>query len=321
MIPFGMDYNPQIDPKSVYPMPSTPAIQLLTRDRGVFRIMGLGGCCTFPDNTAMSYRLRDVRIYDAFTPRHYGELLRLATDWQATASPITKIKNINLVRLLNVKYIVTPPARDPGIQELVSEGSLTSVYEGNDGCIFLVRGYMPAAFIVHRIIIARDSSESLEALASPSFDPATIAVINEGNTKDFVNLTTTFPNHEQVNISQYESASVLIEVAAVTDGYVVLTDNYLPGWRAYVDETETPVLRVDHSFRAVFVHPGRHVIRFSYAPESFTIGLCMTIVAIGTTLTLVGYQRIRRYRAASPELDRLLQRTSVIESQMLEAPR
>ena len=303
MIPFGMDYNPQIAPGSVYPMPSTPAIQLLTQDRGVFRIMGLGGCCTFPDNIAMSYRLRDVRIYDAFTPQHYGELLRLATDWQATASPITKIKNINLVRLLNVKYIITPPAQDPGIQELVSEGSLTGVYEGKDARVFLVRGYIPAAFIVHQIVIARDSSESLEALASPSFDPATTAVIDEGNTKGFVNFTTTFPSQEQVNIIQYESTSVLIEVTAAKDGYVVLTDNYLPGWRAYVDGNETPILRADQSFRSVFVHEGRHMIRFSYAPESLTIGLCLTLVAFATMLALLGYQLVRSNMAASLELN------------------
>jgi len=43
-----------------------------------------------------------------------------------------------------------------------------------------------------------------------------------------------------------------------------VADNWYPAWRASVDGVETPVLRANHTLRAVPVGPGRHRVEMWY---------------------------------------------------------
>ena len=55
-------------------------------------------------------------------------------------------------------------------------------------------------------------------------------------------------------------------------GFLVLSDVYYPGWKAYVDGHVVPILRANHAFRAIWLREGRHDVRFVYAPRSFAVG-------------------------------------------------
>ncbi len=56
------------------------------------------------------------------------------------------------------------------------------------------------------------------------------------------------------------------------DGFVVLSDQFYPGWRAYVDGRESPIYRANYLFRAVPVPAGEHVVEFTYQPVSVGLG-------------------------------------------------
>jgi uncharacterized membrane protein YfhO len=60
-----------------------------------------------------------------------------------------------------------------------------------------------------------------------------------------------------------------------TSGLVVLADRWDSGWRAYVNDAEVPILRVNHAVRGVLVGPGASRIRFVYLPARFFIGLAI----------------------------------------------
>jgi uncharacterized membrane protein YfhO len=61
-----------------------------------------------------------------------------------------------------------------------------------------------------------------------------------------------------------------------TSGLVVLADRWDSGWRAYVNDVEVPILRVNHAVRGVLVGPGTSTIRFVYLPAGFFVGLAIT---------------------------------------------
>jgi hypothetical protein len=84
--------------------------------------------------------------------------------------------------------------------------------------------------------------------------------------------------------------TVTIRAASPTDGYLILSDAYYPGWRALIDGTPTPIELANSAFRAVKLTAGAHTIEFRYEPDSVKFGAMITIgcgliVIIGLTLT------------------------------------
>jgi hypothetical protein len=69
-----------------------------------------------------------------------------------------------------------------------------------------------------------------------------------------------------VRIEEYSPARVRLAVDAPSPGFVFLSDNDFPGWRASVDGTPARTLRAWISFRAVQVPAGRSTVDFVYRP-------------------------------------------------------
>ena len=79
----------------------------------------------------------------------------------------------------------------------------------------------------------------------------------------------------------------------------MLSDTYYPGWRAFVDGQEQPILRGDLLFRVVAVPAGEHVVEFRFEPASVRIGLLVSALALlvavaAVVLALAGAHRFTR---------------------------
>ena len=99
----------------------------------------------------------------------------------------------------------------------------------------------------------------------------------------------------------YETAQVTLSVEAPGPGYVVFSDTNYPGWGATVNGRDAPVLRANHSFKAVRVDAGRSEVRFRFRPRSLEIGaaLSASTLLLAAALWLVG--RRRRNKVAPPK--------------------
>jgi uncharacterized membrane protein YfhO len=76
----------------------------------------------------------------------------------------------------------------------------------------------------------------------------------------------------------------VVDLAGGESGYLVLSEAFFPGWRAYVDGVEAPVLRANYVFRAVPLPEGARQVTFSYQPASWRLGLAAS--ALGWVLVL-----------------------------------
>jgi uncharacterized membrane protein YfhO len=66
-----------------------------------------------------------------------------------------------------------------------------------------------------------------------------------------------------------------------TPGIVVLADIDYPGWRLSIDDQPAPIHRVNGFMRGAAVSAGRHRLIYTYEPRVFSIGLAISVGALG----------------------------------------
>jgi uncharacterized membrane protein YfhO len=71
-----------------------------------------------------------------------------------------------------------------------------------------------------------------------------------------------------------------MDVNPVVPSILVVSQTYYPGWKAYVDGASVPITLADYAFPSIFVEPGLHLVRFSFEPWTFKLGLTLTILAV-----------------------------------------
>jgi uncharacterized membrane protein YfhO len=81
-----------------------------------------------------------------------------------------------------------------------------------------------------------------------------------------------------------------------------VADAWYPGWHAWVDGAETPVLPVNALFRGVALGPGRHRVEMRFVPWTFRVGAATSMVAACAVLILAAPWPRRRGRR--PSVDR-----------------
>ncbi len=70
----------------------------------------------------------------------------------------------------------------------------------------------------------------------------------------------------EVELEEYEPNSLRFQMEAPSDGWLMVTDRYAPGWRAQIDGEEVEILCAGLIFRGLRVTRGRHLIDFKFRP-------------------------------------------------------
>ncbi len=135
---------------------------------------------------------------------------------------------------------------------------------------------LPRAFVVQQARTAASEQEALDLLRSPAFDLAGEVILVDGKARE----TGSAGAESSARIVSYAPEEVRIQASIDSPGYLMLTDAYYPGWQAEVDGAPAPIERADLYFRAVYLTPGTHEIRFSYTPSTASVGLGLSLAAL-----------------------------------------
>jgi hypothetical protein len=185
------------------------------------------------------------------------------------------------------------------LSQFFAKDKYSTVFESTNVVIQENRQVFPRAFAVPEAIVADSSYQALDLLAHGPIQPRRQVVLETDQPAEPASPGTMPPAasdrlggaYGEVEILDYRNERVEIQVES-DGGYLVLADAHYPGWRAYVDGYETPVLRADYLFRAVELPPGAHLVKFRYEPASFGAGsqigrLALALAAIALLATLV----------------------------------
>jgi hypothetical protein len=89
-----------------------------------------------------------------------------------------------------------------------------------------------------------------------------------------------------------ENTSVKIESESSTDGFLVLSDLFYPGWKATVDGQPQEIVRSDYVLRGLPLKPGKHAVEFRYEPTYLLSGGCISILGL-LMLLGVGFKALK----------------------------
>lgn len=111
-------------------------------------------------------------------------------------------------------------------------------------------------------------------------------------------------------VTDHQANVVQIRTRSVSPSILVLSENFYPGWRAYVDGESAEILRVNYNLRGLALSEGEHVVEFVYRPYSVLIGLAIsTLTTLGLFLWVMG--RLERlFQAVNRKRGRLVRRES-----------
>jgi len=140
---------------------------------------------------------------------------------------------------------------------------------------------LPRAFVAPAAETAADDTAARARLADPTFDPATEVILAGSSPQPAAPASTTKVSLPAA-ITAYAPEDV--RVSAQGAGYLVLTDAWYPGWKAWVDGAPAPILRADLMFRAVYLLPGSHAVEFRFEPDSVKWGLWLSGIALAVWL-------------------------------------
>jgi O-antigen/teichoic acid export membrane protein len=260
-----------------------------------FTTFDLPGAKTFNANVGMYYGWQDVRGYDSIIPRQYVQLMnriapqenellynRIAPLYSNVAGDPYAILDNPLLDLLNVKYVLTEQViPNPSWQEIYRDEAI-GVYENSE--------VLPRVFIAREARVLPTSEQPLleSDLANTVFIEQTPSEENA--------LIPASPQLADATISRATANELFVDVNLSDRGWLVLSDAYFPGWKAYLrpfggdeqSERELTIYRADGAFRTVYLpDDGQWTVRFVYTPMSFKLGLYISFLA-GMALLLLG---------------------------------
>ena len=204
------------------------------------------------------------------------------TDFLYFASHLDPSRQVKLFRALNIGYLVS-------FQPLSAEGiTLKKQFPQYYSWLYEVEKPIPRAYIVDKSAAETNPDRILRRLSSAEFDPTREVILDRE-----ISNRPTRPLTGTSKIVRYDNRVITIQTSANDHGILVLADSYYPGWKAYVDGKERPILRANHFFRAVALPDGDHVVEFKYDPLSFKIGAWISVFTIISIMAITWFVYVR----------------------------
>ncbi|MBI1816115.1 MAG: YfhO family protein [Deltaproteobacteria bacterium] len=213
---------------------------------------------------------------------------------------------LRLADLMSLRFIVLHKITMPFRQALESQG-WTAAFDAMHGQFMVYENPnpLPRAYVANDLLVAANAESAMQMLTQADFEARRSVVLEPG---EGMALTPHASSHESsgtitpATIVVYEPMRVVINARSASDGYLVLTDTFYPGWKVAVDGQSQSIVRANALFRAVAIPAGEHTVTFVYDPLSFKLGAAMTLLALGVlAVAAVAAFRTRRVQVTRAE--------------------
>jgi hypothetical protein len=264
------------DPTFLAPDESIRFLQGRQAAGEVFRVYDLGWhpgieAPVYDDNVLAKHRLEQLAGHHGNEIGRYRELV--GGDRAFNVAP----SQLRLLHLANVEYIVLG-------QRIEGQAGFEEVFIGSRSAVYRNTAALPRAYLAGTVEVVPDAS-AVERLLSEGFDMRTTVLLPEALPPGMAVEADPEGTVEWVDRGLDEYS---LRVTSDRPALLVISDNYYPAWRAAVDGEDTPILRANHTFRAIAVAAGEHTVRLRYdsslLDRSALVSSAVLVLLLGTGL-------------------------------------
>jgi len=305
-------------------------VEFLQKDQGIYRVLPLESRTVGPLYIGPSYRQNNadyLMLYGIQSAGGYhGNQLGRYQEFIGSPGTIMFRDAQNLrypafLAALDVKYLIG--LRLPGPEDFerlspqdqqtlyaiysdlapwldTTTSSFRPVFAGQRYVIYRNYGQHSRAWLCANVEVIGENEAILTRMKRVNFDPLKTVILEEkpeGWRPSADPSDTTSPG--QVQITRYEPNVIEIAADVKRPAVLVLSENWYPYYRAWVDGSERKVYRADYTLRAVVLEPGNHQVVFRFRSPYVTAGVWITIVALGlvglaVALSLIANRKKRK---------------------------
>lgn len=276
-------FNPFVPYDLVFP--SAPILTYLKENAGLNRFWGFGSG-RIEANFATQYKLFSPDGLDPLYPRKYGEFIQASKEGKiitkftretrsdaiiAQGNDINALfennQKLKVLDSLAVKYFLF---REDGSETFqFPKDRFKEVYRENRWIILENLKADPKAYLTSDVKTFK-SKEEFERL----FFSSEISVLLEEDLKIKKG------ENGQASFTSYSPGRMDLKTKSNNDNLLYVSETYFPGWKAYVDGSETKIYRANYAFMSLLVPSGDHQVFLKYEPSSIKIGLLLSVFSI-----------------------------------------
>lgn len=262
-----------------------PALAKLNEDKGLFRIHSFDQYL-YPAALSAIHQIADIRngsdVLDVVTLIHY---LQLTGALYQEGNQRKQDWGSRLLGLGNIKYLLARP------NQPLPEKELSLIYSGPDMLVYRnqnfqerVRFYDNWKYIdgapLDEWRQARQVLGSVyRAIVEKKLDLQRDLLLNEAPPLPYSWGQEAKPSSSSAEILEQASDRMAVAVNAANPGFLFISSNYYPGWKATVDGRPAKLLRSWVTFCAVPVSAGQHVVQFIYDSGPVNASLVVSFLA------------------------------------------
>ncbi|MDE6449262.1 MAG: hypothetical protein K2L41_04185, partial [Muribaculaceae bacterium] len=231
-------------------IPMTQADRVILEDHGYYRVMPMGSLF---QSANPSYYHKSLGGYHAAKLTRYQDMIE--RHLMPAASGDFNESNINVINMLNGKYIIDPEGRVIPNPEAL----------GN-------------AWIVDTLTFVDGADAEMATL--DTLDPSTRAVADRSFT-DILSQRASSPG-DTISLTDYRPNALTYNYKSGNGALAVFSEVYFPwGWKATLgDGTELPIGRVNYLLRAINLPAGEGTLTMTFDPRSLHVTGTIATIAI-----------------------------------------
>ena len=173
------------------------------------------------------------------------------------------LESMPILNMLNTRYIIANPQAKP-IKNPFAMGN---------------------AWLVNNVLTVTSAKEEIEALRTA--DIKNTAIVHS----EFANILKEHTFGTQggnITLTNYHPEKLSYQVKTESAQLAVFSEIYYKkGWKAYVNNTEVPIIRANYLLRGVFVPAGTSTVELKFEPASYKYGKLLSYIGSALILILI----------------------------------